>query len=86
MQIYLNLPDIGAGQVRTLKISRVEKLFNQACDTCPQNQIALLNKLLLAWKLGKIRDDEFQLQNTTHVFKIDKVLARLMYFLFKMHV
>lgn len=59
VQMYLNLPDITSAQERIIKMRRVEQLFDEACQTSPQNQVALLNKHLLAWKQGKIRDDEF---------------------------
>ena len=64
-QIYLNLADIDSGFIKNIKMNKIEELLNEACEISPQNQVALLNKHLLAWKQGKIRDDEFQLLNTT---------------------
>lgn len=53
---------------------------------CPENQIALLNKNLFLWELAELRDDELQYKIQTEIAKIDPLLSRLIYTLFRQNI
>ena len=59
VQQFLNLIDIKSEFILNQKLEYITKSLDEACQLSPINQVALLNKHLLAWKCGKIRDDEF---------------------------
>ena len=61
----------------------VAKYLDKALEYAPNNFVALLNKLLLTWQSGLLRDDEFTGEVETKLLPLDRDLARLVLILFK---
>jgi len=59
IQIYLNLPDIAGQDRKDKKLNQMKQILKEATEIAPYNAVALLNKYLLSWQMGEIRDDEF---------------------------
>lgn len=64
----------------------MKRLLDEAIKISPRNQVALLNRGLLSWQLGEIRDDQFQYFIKTKVYHADRELSRLFYILFKKNI
>lgn len=64
----------------------MKSLLNQAIELSPTNQVALLNKVLLLWQQGMVRDEQFQYVLQTKIYKSDPDLSRLFYIMFKTNI
>ena len=59
------------------------KYFKRAIELSPDNTAAILNKALLQWYVGEVRDEEFQTILMEQIYPNDWVTAKLMYIMFK---
>ena len=50
------------------------------------NAVAILNKFLLEWSVGILKDEEFQKHLQCDIFSIEPLLSKLMYILFKKNI
>jgi hypothetical protein len=64
----------------------MKTLLSKALHLSPKNQAAILNKALLEWGQGLMRDRTFLELVQNDLFKIDKYLSILVFILFKKNV
>jgi len=72
--------------MRDMKVKQMHDNLTKAIKISPDNTVAHLNKMLLEWQIGKIRDDEVLLTLKNEIRKLDPGTARLIFILFKKNV
>jgi hypothetical protein len=86
VMLYLSITNDLPRELQEKQILRIHEIFSKAIEISKINAVALLNRYLLEWSVGILKDEEFQQHLQSEVFAIEPELAKLMYILFKKNI
>jgi hypothetical protein len=81
--MFLTITEDTFHQLRSRTLQYIHKCFKDAIELSEDNVAAKLNKALLEWYTGELRDEDFQNFLRDSVSSKEPESARLLYLLFK---
>mmetsp|Transcript_27145 Transcript_27145/g.41303 ORF Transcript_27145/g.41303 Transcript_27145/m.41303 type:complete len:196 (-) Transcript_27145:4431-5018(-) len=86
IMMFLSVSEDTHKEQRNKIIDFVRSKFSKALEITPHNASALLNKVLLDWQIGELRDEDLSYYIKHDLAKYDYHAACLMFLLFKKRV